>query len=73
MMADGAGRVNAVVELPGNGGPKELQVKLRLPKKNLLKTVSVNGVPAEISGLHNDSVLIATGKQTRFEIVGEFV
>jgi hypothetical protein len=73
MVASAGSRVIATVELPRAGGPKELQVKLRLPRQNSLKTVTVNGKPAQAGGPHNDSVIIPTGNQTRFEVVAEFV
>ena len=72
MAADGKGRLNSTVELHSNSGLKVLQVKLRLPKQHTLKTVTVNGKPAEVGGLHKDTVSIATADQTRFEVVGEF-
>jgi hypothetical protein len=72
MISDGKGRVTATVELPGKSSLKELQVKLRLPKRHTLKRVTVNGNPAEVNGLHNDTVLIEARDQTRFEVVGEF-
>lgn len=65
--------VNATVELPGQGRPREVQVKLRLPKNVAQKTVRANGRPVEVSGARKDSVVIASGNQAHFEIVGEFV
>lgn len=73
MAARTGNRVLATLELPDKSGPKEVQVKFRLPKKYALKTVTVNGKPAQLSGLHKDSVVIATGSQTRFEVMGEYV
>jgi hypothetical protein len=72
MISDGARRVTATVALPAQGGPKELQVKLRMPAKHALKSVTVNGRAAEPGGPHRDSVVIPVGAESRFEVVGEF-
>ncbi len=64
---------HAVVELPQQRGPKELHVKFCLPAHNTMKVVRVNGRQAQVSGRHNDTVIITTGDQRRFELVGEFV
>jgi len=34
-----------------------------------LKTVAVNGDPAELEGIHNDTVIIRTGNERNFEVV----
>jgi major membrane immunogen (membrane-anchored lipoprotein) len=65
-------RVTATVELPKQGGPKQLEVKFRLPKKNTLKSVTVNGKAARVGGVHKDSAWIATGMESKFEVVAEF-
>jgi len=65
-------RVMATVELPKQGGPKQLEVKFRLPKKNTLKSVTVNGRAARVGGVHKDSAWIATGVESKFEVVAEF-
>jgi len=64
--------VKASVDLERPGSPKEIQVKLRLPKQNTLRKAIVNGRPATIGGVHNDSVVIQTGNEKRFQIVAEF-
>jgi len=46
-------------------------VKLRVPKQTPLRKVTVNGRAAEISGKDKDTVVIATGAQKHFEVVGE--
>ena len=61
--------VTAKVTLP-TGAPKEIQVKLRVPKNMSLQSVSVNGRPGKLSGAQKDTVVIATGKERQFEIVG---
>jgi hypothetical protein len=72
MISDGAGRVTATVTLPKQGGPKEIQVKFRVPAKYALKTATVNGRAAALDGPHRDSVVIPVGAESRFEVVGEF-
>ena len=67
-----AGHVTATVELSKAAAPKELQVKFRLPKQNVLKNLTVNGMPGQMGGPQRDSVIIPTGNQTRFQIVGEY-
>jgi hypothetical protein len=62
--------VTATVELARPGSPKEIHVKLRLPKGSPLRTVTVNGQPATIGRVQNDTVIISTGKELRFEVVG---
>ena len=71
MIADGKGRVTATVELHSKSNLKELQVKLRLPKQQALRLVTVNGKPTEVSGPLKDTVLIATDGQMHFEVVGQ--
>ena len=63
--------VAATVELARPGAPKEIQVKLRVPKQTPLQSVTVNGHPAKIEGKHNDTVVIATGSQKHFEVIGQ--
>jgi hypothetical protein len=67
-----AKRVIAKVELARAGEPKEVQVKLRLPLKNKLGSVTVNSDTASLGGLHNDTVIIDTGKERSFEVVGQW-
>ncbi|HJZ80918.1 MAG TPA: hypothetical protein VKD91_11250, partial [Pyrinomonadaceae bacterium] len=45
-----AKKVVAKVQLAQPGEPKEIQVKLRLPLQNALRSVAVNGRPASLSG-----------------------
>jgi len=63
--------VVATAELARPGAPKELYVKLRVPARNPLRTVTVNGRPASLGGLHNDMVIIATGNERHFEVIGQ--
>ncbi len=64
--------VVAKVELARAGAPKEIQVKLRVPRQYPLKSVTVNGRPAILGGSHNDTVIIATGSERTFEVVGRY-
>ncbi len=63
--------VVANVELAHPGSPKEISVKLRVPKKTPLQSVTVNGRAAVLSGKDNDTVLITTGTEKHFEVVGQ--
>ncbi|HTU33334.1 MAG TPA: hypothetical protein VMF66_05985 [Candidatus Acidoferrum sp.] len=67
-----AKRVRATVELARAGAPGELQVKFRLPAKNKLQSVTVNGQAAKIGGIHNDTAVFPVGHERRFELIGEF-
>lgn len=64
--------LNATVDLALAGSPKEIQVKLRLPKDKALQTVKVNGDAAVIAGTNKDTVIIPTDNRKRFEVVAEF-
>ena len=64
--------VVATVELARAGAPKELHVKLRMPLANAVKTATVNGRPATIGGEHHDTVIIQTGTEKHFEVVGQY-
>jgi hypothetical protein len=63
--------VVATVELARPGAPKEIHVKLRVPKQTPLRSVTVNGREAQLSGKHGDTVIVATGAEKHFEIVGQ--
>jgi len=62
----------ASVALAHPGSPKEVHLKLRLPAQNKLLKVSVNGRAANLRGPRNDTVIIQTLNESRFEVVGEF-
>ena len=64
--------VVASVELARAGAPKELHVKLRMPPESLVKNATVNGRPATIGGVHNDTVIVETGNSKQFEVVGTY-
>jgi hypothetical protein len=66
MAADKAAKkISATVSLARVGGPEEVHVKLRVPKSAKVTNVTVNGRPA---GLNNETVIIKTGTERRFEI-----
>jgi len=67
-----AGNIKANVDLERPGSPKEIQVKLQLPKRNSLRKAIVNGHPGVIGGRHNDCVIIPTNTEKHFEVVAEF-
>jgi hypothetical protein len=64
--------VVATVTLARAGAPKELHVKLRMPRESAVKSATVNGKPGVIGGVHRDTVIFATTNETRFEIVGHY-
>ena len=64
--------VVATVELARAGAPKELHVKLRMPRANAVKTATVNGRQAAVGGVHNDTVMVPTGNEKQFEVVGQY-
>ena len=59
------------VELSGKKAPKEVHLKIRLPVQTLLQSVTVNGQPATLGGIHKDTVIISTRNEKRFEVVGQ--
>jgi hypothetical protein len=60
------------VELSGVDAPKEVHFKLRLPARMPLQSVTVNGQPASLGGVHKDTVIITSGGKKSFEIIGRF-
>jgi hypothetical protein len=68
--ASAAPAVTARVTLASPGSPKEIHVKLRVPKNTPVRDVTVNGRPATLGGTHDDTVIIQTGTEQRFEIIG---
>lgn len=67
-----AKRAQATVTLARAGTPKELHVKMRMPAELKLRSATVNGRPAQIGGPHGDTVVVTTGNETHFAIVGQF-
>ena len=63
--------VTATVELTGNSSPKEIHLKLRTPTHMPIERVTVNGEPASLGGVHNDTVIIPTGTRRQFEVLGQ--
>ncbi len=60
------------VELARAGAPRELQVKFRLPAGQTLKGATVNGRPAQFSGLPGDTVAFETRNEKSFEVVAQY-
>jgi len=50
--------------------PKEVHFKLRIPKSVSLESVTVNGKPANLEGIHNDTVVITARNTNKYEIIG---
>ncbi len=64
--------VTAMVELPRLRAPREIHVKLRVPRQTPLESVTVNGRPATLSGKDKDTVAVTTGTTRRFEVIGRW-
>jgi hypothetical protein len=62
--------VTAVIELSAAGSPAEIEIKFRMPKNVHLHSVTANARPAALGGLHGDTVVIATGREKHFKVVG---
>jgi hypothetical protein len=58
------------VELSGARVPEEVHFKLRLPLQSQLQTVTINGKPATLAGVHLDTVIITTKNEKKFEVIG---
>jgi hypothetical protein len=67
-----AKKVNATVDLAKASGVKEFHLKMRLPERNALQSVTVNGKAAQLSGTSKDTVIISTAGDSRFDVVGQF-
>jgi hypothetical protein len=63
--------VTGNVELSGASFPKEVHLKLRLPKSMPLQGATVNGHPAAIGGIHQDTVIISTAGKRSFQVIGQ--
>jgi hypothetical protein len=60
----------ATVTLPAKGDlPRELHVSFRAGAGRTLRSVTVNGKPAQFEGPHSDAVVIAPGGQRKFEVI----
>ena len=64
--------VVTTVELAHEGSPKEVHLKLRTPKATPVKSATVNGRAGTLGGPHNDTVIIKTGTEQKFEVVGQW-
>ncbi len=73
LAAQGANRLVATVWLKGNrAAPGELHVKFRLPTNKALQTITANGKPVGITGIHKDIAAIKTSGEKRFEVVAVY-
>ncbi|MBV9304185.1 MAG: Tat pathway signal protein [Acidobacteriaceae bacterium] len=63
--------ITANIELPTGNAPKELYVKLRVPSRNNLRNVAVNGRPAALGGVHVDTVSITVENERQFEVTAQ--
>ncbi|HEX4487135.1 MAG TPA: Tat pathway signal protein [Terriglobales bacterium] len=66
-----SGKVAAIVEFASSKMPKEVHLKIRLPKSMKLNTVTVNGQSVTLGGVHADTAIFATKSVSRFEIAGQ--
>ena len=66
-----AKKVTANVTLARPASALELHVKMRTPESNKLVSAAVNGKPAKIGGVHNDTVIFPAGSATQFEVVAQ--
>ena len=64
--------IAATIDLARPGAPKELQLKLRVPKTSSLQSATVNGKDAKLGGTQNDVVIIPAGGQKHFEVVARY-
>jgi len=63
--------VKGNVELSGESLPKEVHFKLRLPRNMPVQGLTVNGQPASLGGIHQDTVIIPTAGKRSFQVVGQ--
>jgi hypothetical protein len=61
--------VTANISLAADHAPNEVHVKFRLPRKNKLQSVTVNG---QVVGVVGDVVVIKPQGERKFEIVGKY-
>ncbi|HEY4357301.1 MAG TPA: Tat pathway signal protein, partial [Acidobacteriaceae bacterium] len=68
----GANTLAATITLPAKGDlPKEVHVTFRAPAGRTLAGVTTNGQHAQLSGPHNDAVVVTPGSQRKFEVVAQ--
>jgi len=66
-----AARLSGSIQLDGRTAPRELHLKLRLPKSSRLRDLNVNGSPACLGGPKRETVIIHTAGKRRFEITAQ--
>lgn len=67
-----AGSLTAAISLAKTEAPEEVQLKLRLPLRYRLQSVTVNGRPARLEGARGETVVIKTEGVRKFEIAGKY-
>jgi hypothetical protein len=60
------------VQLAHAGCPKEIQVKVRLPKSTVLQKATINGLATGFGGQHGDTIVTATENEKNFDIRVQF-
>jgi hypothetical protein len=58
-------------EAPRAGAPRELHVKLRMPRQHPVKSTTVNSRSMPLGGPYGDTVIFPTGSGRNFEIAGQ--
>jgi hypothetical protein len=71
LIAKSSAQVTAAVDLARPRSPKEIQVKMRLPKSSALKAAKVNGRSATIGGANKDTIVISTAGAKHFEVIAQ--
>jgi hypothetical protein len=61
-------RIDATAKLERPDEPAELHLKLRLPNSQKPTAITVNGQPAQLGGVHGDTVVIQTAGRKVFEV-----
>jgi hypothetical protein len=73
LAAKGPNQLLATVSLQGSRpAPTELHVKFRAPAGKSIQSLTANGKPVEITGLHKDTAAIKTGGAKHFEVVATY-
>jgi hypothetical protein len=66
-------QVAATLDLAQAGSPKEIQIKIRIPKSRSLQTAKVNGRAATISGANKDTVVVLTAGTNHFDVMAQVI
>jgi hypothetical protein len=71
LIAKPSDQVTATVNLERPGSPKEIQVKMRIPKNRSLKAAKVNGRSATFGGANKDTIVVSTAGAKRFDVTAQ--